>query len=425
MKRRGSSKAWVFLFLAAIFAVALPFGLAQTKTTVTYWTHVNPPSQAIEKKLIERYLKDNPNVEIEYAPVDFVSLPTKLTTAFAGGGGPDIFNYFQSYAPALVQRGFLASVDFKAFGGSLESFKTQYQPAVVNGYSFGGNVYGIPHEVSSFAFWVNGAHFKEVGLDAVKNYPKTWVDVTRIGKKLTNANREGIVMPLYNPVRDMLIFDTLARQAGGGLFSDDGKTARLNSASAVKALKTWGDMIHVSKINDPKLGPTASTDSLDLFGNGTAAMNPAGGSWFTSILEQQYPNVYKNYVVGQYPIMAGGPAIGADLYGFGLFVAKTSKNQTETWKFARFLADNGDDYFTEASLWLGDLKTLNSSATKDFPHWDVFKTAFSRGFFLPPLTNYNELTQIIERAIQRVVLSGQSAKDSLEQAQTEAVPLMK
>jgi multiple sugar transport system substrate-binding protein len=312
-----------------------------------------------------------------------------------------------------------------AFGGTQASFRAQYQPAVVNGYSSGGTIYGIPHEVSSFAFWVNGEQFKAAGLDPVKDFPKTWSDVSRIGKKLTTAKTEGIVMPLYNPVRDTMILDTMARQAGQGLFSDDGKTARLNSAAAVKALQTWGDFIHKDKINDPKLGPTAATDSLDLFGNGTAAMNPAGGSWFTSILEQQYPNVYKNYTVGQYPTMDGGRPIGANLYGFGLFVSKGSQNQAETWKFARFLADSGETYFKEGGLWLGDLKTLNGAATRDFPKWDVFKTAFSRGFFLPPVVAYNELSQIIERAIQRVVLTGQSAKASLDQAQQEAAPLMK
>jgi hypothetical protein len=50
------------------------------------------------------------------SPLEFNSLPTQLTTALADGSGPDIFNLFQSFAPALVQRQFIVSVDFNAFG---------------------------------------------------------------------------------------------------------------------------------------------------------------------------------------------------------------------------------------------------------------------------------------------------------------------
>jgi hypothetical protein len=62
--------------------------------------------------------------------------------------------------------------------------------------------------------------------------------------------------------------------------------------------------------------------------------------------------------------------------------------------------------------------------TRDFPHWAVFKAAFSSGVFLPPLTHFTEITDIIERAIQRSVLNGQSAQASLDQAQGEIQPLM-
>src|SRR5581483_6065488 len=89
---------------------------AASQVTVTYWTHVNAPAQKVEKKLIAQFEAQNPTIKINYVVVDFNSLPTKLTTALAGGSGPDIFNYFRSFAPALVQHGFIAPVDFKAFG---------------------------------------------------------------------------------------------------------------------------------------------------------------------------------------------------------------------------------------------------------------------------------------------------------------------
>jgi len=427
VRRLVMGLAVLFLTLGALSSPTQAAQPAATKMTLTYWTHVNPPAQALEKKLVARYEALHPNITVTYLPLDFNSLPTKLTTVLAGGGGPDVFNLFQALVPGLVQRQFVVPVDYKAFGvGDAKGFAARYLPSTVQGYTFGGKVYGVPHEVSNFAFWINSAQFKAAGLDPARDFPKTWDDVARLGQKLTvrkngKTIREGISLSLYNSLRDTLVLDALTRQAGGNLFSPDGKRANLTSAAAVKALGMWSDLVHKTKINDPSLGPTASTDNLDIFGNGTAAMTNVGGSWFINYMKAGFPLGYKSYMVGPEPHFAGGPATGADLYGFGLFVTSTSRHQSEAWRFARFLADNGDAYFNQAGIWLGDKATLNNAHT---PHWDVFKTSFGQGRFLPPLTHFNEISTILERAVERVVLSGMSAQQSLQQAQQEVQPLL-
>jgi maltose-binding protein MalE len=63
-------------------------------------------------------------------------------------------------------------------------------------------------------------------------------------------------------------------------------------------------------------------------------------------------------------------------------------------------------------------------ATAHTPHWDVFKNSFGQGHFLPPLLHFNEISSSLERAIERVVLNGMSAKQSLTQAQQEVQALM-
>jgi len=397
----------------------------KAKITLNYWTHVNPPTQAVEKALIAKYQLKNPNVKINYLPVDFGSLPAKLNSSIAGGGGPDLFNYFQSYAPGLASKGYLAAVDFKAFGVvNGTRFNSRYTKPIADGFTWKGKVIGIPHEVSAFQFWINNDHFKAAGLDPVANFPKTWADVATIGAKLQSAAggaKEGIALSLNSTVRDSLVFDSWTRQAGNGLFSNDGKTSYVNSPAAIKALQTWGDLVNVSKINDPSLGPTASTNAEDLFGSGTAAMVNVGGSWFQPSLAQTYSTI--KYTVGQLPNF-GINQVGADLYGFGLYVPVTSKQQAAAWKFARFLADNAGSYFSGAGVWLGDNRTLSSSATAKVANWSVFAQGFKRGYFLAQLVHYSEISQILEDAIQRVVINGVSAKDSLAQAQAQIGPLL-
>ncbi|HEY4384952.1 MAG TPA: ABC transporter substrate-binding protein [Ktedonobacteraceae bacterium] len=388
--------------------------------TLTYWTHTSAPSNALEKKLIAQYEHLHPNITINYLNVDITDIPTKVTTALAGGSGPDLFNYPQTNMATLASRGLLAPIDYSAYGvKDKAAFDALYPASSLSGFSYNGVAYGIPHEVSSYVFWINKAEFKAAGLDPNKDFPKTWTDVANVGKLLTKKDngrttQEGIELKL--PVAGVINFNAMAQQAGQSLFSSDGKTAYLNSPAAVKALQTMVNYTRVSKIADPSLDASGSSD---LFGNGTAAMTTFGGSWEISGLQQNYPNVYKNYAVGNFPTFAGGSNIGANLYGFGLFVPKTSQQQTEAWKFARFLEDNSAAYFQDAGIWLGDKATLDGPATKAFPHWSTFQAAFTRGSFFPPVLNYTQDSDIILQAIQRSVENGQSPQASLDQAQSE------
>lgn len=423
-----ASVAAITLVSVGILAGA-PATAAPKTVTITYWTHVNAPTNIFEKALIAKFQAKNPTIKVKYLPVEWGVLPTKLKTSIAGGGGPDLFNLFGAYAPELISKKLVSPVDFKAFGlkNGKKDLLANFLPAVVNGFSAGSAVYGIPHEVSNHIFWINTDYFKAAGLDPEKDYPKTYADVIRVGKLLqnitTNGPKEAITLPQYNAIRETLTLQMMARQAGGSLFSKDGKKAQLNSAPVIRALQTWGDMVNVDQLNNPSLGPTASSYPEDLFGAGTAAMNNTGGPWVTQVLKDTYPNT--KYKVIQQPTFPGGVQAGGTLYGFGLFVPTTSKHKAEAWKFASYLLSNGQAYFDKTGVWLGDNKTFKSSATKAFPNWSAFSINFARGEFFPPIVKYSELSDVIQRAIQRVVLEGKSATDSLKTAQNEAVPLMK
>lgn len=415
---------------ASVTALLVLSGCAQSggdaggSVTITYWTHVNAPTQAVEEQLIAQYEEQNPHVTVEYLPVEFGTLPTKLNSAIAGEAGPDLVNYFQSYAAGLQAKGYLAPVDFDAIGVEESEFVSRYPEPVAAGFSADDELIGIPHEISTYQFWINNDYFTDAGLDPTADFPLTWDDVVAVGETVQSSDtgpQEALSLSLNSPVRDSLILDAMTRQAGGSLFSEDGRTSYVNSKEAVRALQTWGDFANVHGINDPSLGPTASTNAEDLFGDGTAAMVNTGGSWFVPTLGQTYPDV--SYTVGQYPTF-GKNEVGANLYGYGLYVPSTSDNQGEAWKFAAFLADNSETYFTEAGVWLGDEAILESDVTSSVPDWDVFAEGFQRGNFLPPLVNYNEVSQALEDAIQRVVVNGLSAQESLDTAHAEIEPLL-
>jgi hypothetical protein len=70
--------------------------------------------------------------------------------------------------------------------------------------------------VSSIAFRINAATFRGTGLDPSRDFPRTCDRVARLGQKRTirkngKATQEGISLPLYKTLRDMLVLNTLTK----------------------------------------------------------------------------------------------------------------------------------------------------------------------------------------------------------------------
>ena len=70
--------------------------------------------------------------------------------------------------------------------------------------------------MSNVAFWINTGKLRASGLDPARNVPRTWDQVARLVQKLTirkngKATQEGISLPLYKTLRDMLVLNTLTK----------------------------------------------------------------------------------------------------------------------------------------------------------------------------------------------------------------------
>ena len=185
-------------------------------------------------------------------------------------------------------------------------FEGIYSSKVVAGFQINGAQMGVPHEVSNYSFWINSDMYKKAGLDPVAKFPKTWEDVIANCAPIlkSNSGKSAVVLPLFNAGEQYLVFDQMVRSAGGLLFSADGKTPYLDSAASVKALTLLKDLVKKYKCVIPSLGPTASTDNIDVFGGGSSAMLAAAGSWYIPYLKDSFPKVYKSFKVGLLPVFA-------------------------------------------------------------------------------------------------------------------------
>ncbi len=76
----------------------------------------HPPRIAIDKSIIAAFEQANPDVKIQYQVIPVAAYGTKLVTAFASGGGPDLFNQFSGLVAQYYHARVIAPIDFAAMG---------------------------------------------------------------------------------------------------------------------------------------------------------------------------------------------------------------------------------------------------------------------------------------------------------------------
>src|SRR5215213_11320609 len=330
---------------------------AAQQTTLTFLRHEHPPANNLEKELIQQYEQANPNIKINYVIVPDVDLFTKFQAMTVAGTPPDIVNFGSTDIPAVSQRGLLAPVDLSAAGvADLKELEGRYVPNALSGYVFDEQLYALPSELSDYVMWVNTQMLETAGVEV----PRTWEELSTAGQKLMirsgdQVTQEAIALPLGFPAAEFLVIDAMARQAGGQLFSDDGREAMLTSDPVMKAVTTLAGFVQTDKITDPGLNGTTAGADRDLFQNGVAAMMLTGGSWYRGTLLES--KIGEAAIPVPFPRFEGGPDVAGDLYGYGLTVSANSAHPAEAWKFIAFLSDHGTDYFENEGLFLGDIAT--------------------------------------------------------------------
>src|SRR6266571_3315215 len=179
-------------------------------------------AEAAERKLVERYMKDHPDIDIEYLSATSMSGPSD-TDAIANL----IFNIQSKrvvdVAKIEVSRTPLdlmaadATKELTAIGG--DAVKARADGLLNSGYVLVNNgVWALPYEYDPFGYIYNASLFKDVGLDPDKP-PQTWADLRTtneaIKAKMPNA------WPQCHPIKNTAKTLPYIWNAGGTLWDRD------------------------------------------------------------------------------------------------------------------------------------------------------------------------------------------------------------
>lgn len=423
-------KKMMFVLMLCVIASPLVLFAAGTKDAkatgpieLTIWTHEDVNRKAIEEKYIKEFEAQNPNIKVKYVVYPSTEIHKVIQAGFAAKNGPDIFNLEIQKAYPFLAEGFVAPVDLASAGyKSHNEILNSYMAGMLDPVTVDGKVYGLPLELTNWAIYLNKKIFRDAGLDANKDYPKTWEEVMTVSEKIVKRDGSIITRRGFDfRYGDYLIsWLPMVEQLGGKLISDDGKTAIVNKDAWVKVLQYMADF----GPNGKNLGSPTYTAARKIFDNDNneIAMH-LSGLYQEQRMASANPDFFNSddWMVIPYPTFAGGKQVPNTYYGHYYMVnSQVSKErQQAAWKLVSFMLSHGEEYLEKVALVQPTNTLFNSATFKNMPFSQVFKDELE----IAPVVYYGEASQqindLIKEAIESVMLNKVAPARAVDTLQTK------
>lgn len=395
-----------------------------------WWSHYGSGTGPGDymKVYLKEFEEKYPNIAVELTVHTHGDYIKNLPTAIAAGEPPDVFAQTYRYIPTYHENRSLAPIDavaLKEFGvSSIAELKKKWAPNALDAYSVGDNFYGLPFEFNIYAWGINTRHFKEAGMDPVKDAPKYWDDVIRVGKKLVieeggRIKREAITFPFtLSAAWYLLEFEHMIRELGGSVMNTDQTECIVNSAEGIKAMQELKRRFDEG-ISDKDLSNTSDYHNT-AFPKGEFSMGIMGNwgqpRWYKGEFAKiNKPGDFMGIPTPTFP----GKDPATSTTGWAWCVYRDAEHNAEAWRLANFLTS----FPSENIIGVGNiLPRAGWSATegaKTIPEAEFFEDMLQYSAPLAAYQKYAEVSEPLKRMMQEVLLSGRDIKASLDKVKTE------
>jgi multiple sugar transport system substrate-binding protein len=405
-------------------SAALPKGPMK----LSVWTWENPQQRPWIEKRIKMYMEKYPNITIDFQWFPFTDLGKKVTVGFATGTAPDGFTTGDWLMPTWLARDLIVPLDVQELGySSTKAFREDFPAAFVAGSFKDGKVYGFPIWFYGYLNYLNTKHFKEVGLDPEKDQPQTWEQLGQVAKKLTKKEgdkfiRQGFKFAMHAPMWTTIQFNPILLQCGGAWFDKSGKCI-INNAAGVKAMTIRASIKRQYGAEDP--ADTIATMPLPMMD----FLRERSSMFCThqippSAVKSQNPTMEAEgyYRPAQMPGVEANKRYSTS-YGFNFVInSQASKDKQEVLHdLYRFVMSDLVDCWEATKPFTPARKSgwADDPRVKNFPYIDEIIKSRDIGAMLPRTVVYNEMADILHRAVQKVMLTNADIKATLDEAAAE------
>lgn len=428
MTRRRSALLLVGTAAAAVLVVAIGSAwttqstgpAAKRKTiTLTFWNGFTGPDRPALESVVRSFNKSHANIKIDMSIMPWDVFYEKLLPSYAAQKGPDIAGLASEQMPQYADRGVFASIGDVYKKGLA---KDKLVASAVAAGKWKGKYYAVPMNFTTLLLYWNKGMFKRAHLP--NRPPRNWSEWSKWAVKLTiDRNRDGKPEQYGYSIADhatIPMWPILIWGNGGDVVSRDGKKAMLGSASTIKAVSFWSNLVinkHISPIG------LSGADADNLFLSKKAAMEVVG-PWMTT----GFKKAGINFGLAMVP---RGPKRQVTL-GTSVVMSLSSRLNSEekaaayTW-LKYWHSKKSQITWAVGSGFPPSRTDIKPSELRRNPYVAQFaKYAGKSQFYLSNVAKFNQVnTDIFEPAIQRILNRKGTPKDVLTKASRDMQKYLK
>ncbi|HXF63026.1 MAG TPA: ABC transporter substrate-binding protein [Caldilineaceae bacterium] len=397
------------------------------KVTLELWHHWSTSRHPLLQETVANFMAENPDIEVIETLQPQDGIVEKLLTAIAGGNAPDVAMLHRRNLPAFAAEGALMPLDSYI---SAEGISEDYwYPGEYASNIWDGQVYGLPLTEGLTFINYNTAMWEAAGLDP-DQFPTTWDEFLAAANQLTTYSDNGQVEVAgytigENSGRTFLMW--LLANGQASIFSDDLRTAQVNTPAAVETLT------FLKRLVDETMGGyqnvqafAAASSGLDQppFAMETSAME-TGQAWQFLVFQTANPDL--QYRLAPFP---GGPSgngpVAVNQASWSYVIPQGTENPDAAWRLLKYLTvDEGAQEFLLAQDRASPVVQYNEDeAYAKTPHWDEFLaiSANSRTIVVSPIQP--QVEEVLNELTERVFIGDMTPEEGAEWANQEVQDLL-
>ncbi|MEG4307084.1 ABC transporter substrate-binding protein [Microcoleus sp. D3_18a_C4] len=413
--------------LLALFAVTLATVLllfilpALTQQPVAITMLMQGQDLVNWKPFVKEFEQKNPDIRINLieGPFDSNLIENLYTSAFLLGESPyDIINMDIVWVPKFAAAGWVSDLTDRIPPEQLSKFIQ----GNVEGGRYRGKLYRIPHASDAGMLYYRKDILEQAKIPA----PKTFEEMVKISQNLQKQGKAtwGYLWQgkQYEGVSAMFV--EVLSGFGGFWANPQTFEVGLDKPEAIKAVEFLKNTI-ASGISPPGVTTYGEEETRLLFQNGKALFL-RNWPYVWKLANAEGSNV-RGKIAIEPMLSSTGQTGGSCLGGWGWGIAKTSKHPEQAWKAIQYLTSEETQrkFILQTGL-VPSYKSLftNKEIVAKYPHYPQLLKVVERSALRPPLAQYAQASDILQRYLSSAFTGRMSAEQAMKAAASETRNLL-
>ena len=434
------------LSLALAAGCSDPDGGSADAITLNYWLW-DDNQKASYQQCADAFHTADPGITIKITQTAWDQYWQNLTTQLASGQAPDVWTNQGSYYPQFVTAGQI--LDVQPFVDADKVDLNQYQAGLADLFTKDGKRYGLPKDWDTMALVYNTDQLKKQGVDPAALSDLTWNPADGgtfqevIAKATVDANGRNGLDPAFDKSK-VKTYGFLPEWSDGSQGQNGWGNLAASLGWTYLDKNPWGTRY---RYDDPRLAQVidwyksliakgyspaldkASTLSRDALMNAGKGAITITGSWMINSYLGDSAKVKFAFA----PLPAGPQGRKSAINGLSDAIWSGTKHKDEAWKWVKYLASAdcqnvvGGNGVVFPAIKGASEKALAAHKSKNRDVQAFIDEAQAAGgtFFLPVTEHGNEISQIVQDAIQSSVLGQTDSATALKKANDQVNALFK